>query len=120
MRADVLFPNDDNGLQPEEVTIAEVLKQKDYATMAIGKWHLGHLPKYLPTAQGFDEYFGIPYSNDMDYVPAKDGNSGYWNVPLMHNEDIVERPAEQHTLTQRYTSEAVKFIKNNMLIRIDA
>lgn len=113
MRADVLFPNDDNGLQPQEVTIAEVLKQKDYATMAIGKWHLGHLPKYLPTAQGFDEYYGIPYSNDMDYVPAKDGEPGYWNVPLMHDEEIIERPADQTTLTKRYTEKAINFIKSN-------
>ena len=113
MRADVLFPNDDNGLQPQEVTIAEVLKEKNYATIAIGKWHLGHSPKYLPTAQGFDEYYGIPYSNDMDYVPAKDGKSGFWNVPLMHNEDIIERPADQTTLTKRYTEKAINFIKSN-------
>ncbi|HKK11864.1 MAG TPA: sulfatase, partial [Flavobacteriaceae bacterium] len=113
MRRDVLFPNDDNGLSPNEVTIAEVLKQKNYATMAIGKWHLGDLPKYLPTIQGFDSYYGIPYSNDMDYVPAKDGKPGYWNVPLMRNEKIIERPAEQHTLTQRYTKEAIKFIEDN-------
>jgi arylsulfatase A len=113
MRADVLFPNDENGLPLEEVTIAEVLKQKDYATMAIGKWHLGHLPKYLPMAQGFDEYYGVPYSNDMDYVPGKDGAPGYWNIPLMHNEQIIERPADQHTLTKRYTEEAIKFIRNN-------
>ncbi len=113
MRADVLFPNDDNGLQPEEVTIAEMLKQKDYATMVIGKWHLGHLTRYLPMTQGFDSYYGIPYSNDMDYVPPKNGNPGYWNVPLMQNEEIIERPAEQHTLTQRYTREAIKFITKN-------
>lgn len=113
MRADVLFPKDDNGLLSEEVTIAKMLKQKNYATMAIGKWHLGHMPKYLPMAQGFDEYYGIPYSNDMDFVPAKDGNPGYWNIPLMHNEKIIERPADQHTLTKRYTEEALKFLRNN-------
>jgi arylsulfatase A-like enzyme len=114
MRRRVLFPNNDNGLPHEEVTIAEILKQRDYATMAVGKWHLGHLPKYLPMAQGFDGYYGIPYSNDMDYVPAKDEKAGYWNVPLMRNEEIVERPADQHTLTKRYTEEAVKFIRENM------
>ncbi|WP_242093513.1 sulfatase family protein [Aestuariivivens sediminicola] len=113
MRGRVLFPNDDNGLQPDEVTIAEVLKQKDYKTMAVGKWHLGHLPQYLPMVHGFDDYFGIPYSNDMDYIPAKDGQPGYCNVPLMYNTDIIERPANQHTLTRRYTEEAVNFIKNN-------
>ncbi len=61
--ADVLFPNSKTGLPLSEVTIAEMLKQKDYATGMVGKWHLGHLPQYLPVKQGFDEYFGIPYSN---------------------------------------------------------
>ena len=109
----VLFPNDQTGLAPEEVTIAEVLKQKDYATMAVGKWHLGHLPEFLPTAQGFDGYYGIPYSNDMDYVGGKDGKEGYWNVPLMRDTTIIERPAVQETLTKRYTEEAIKFIEQN-------
>lgn len=109
----VLFPNDRVGLPREEVTIAEVLKQRDYATMAIGKWHLGHLPEYLPTSQGFDRYFGLPYSNDMDYVTARDGNPGYWNVPLIRDTVVIERPAEQTTLTKRYTSEAVRFIHEN-------
>ena len=109
----VLFPNSKTGLQPHEVTIAEVLKQKNYATMAIGKWHLGHLPEYLPTTQGFDSYYGIPYSNDMDYIGPKDGKPGYWNVPIMRDTEIVERPAEQTTLTKRYTEEAVRFIQQN-------
>lgn len=113
MKGRVLFPNNDNGLPHEEVTIAEILKQRDYTTKAVGKWHLGHLPEYLPMAQGFDEYYGIPYSNDMDYVPDQDGKPGYWNVPLMRNEEIIERPANQHTLTKRYTEEAVKFIREN-------
>lgn len=109
----VLFPNDKKGLEHEEVTIAELLKQKDYATKAIGKWHLGDLPKYLPMQQGFDSYYGIPYSNDMDHVPAKNGHAAYKNVPLMRNEKIVERPAVQNTLTKRYTKEAIDFIKDN-------
>jgi len=75
----VLFPNDRVGLPSEEVTIAEVLKQREYATMAIGKWHLGHLPEFLPTTQGFDTFFGLPYSNDMDYIaPPRDGFTGTW------------------------------------------
>ena len=65
-RVRVLFPESWSGLQQSEVTIAEMLKQKDYAAMHVGKWHLGHLPDYLPTKQGFDAYYGIPYSNDMD------------------------------------------------------
>lgn len=109
----VLFPDDTTGLLHEEVTIAEILKQKNYKTMAIGKWHLGHLPQFLPMSQGFDGYFGIPYSNDMDFVPAGEGTESYWNVPLMRDTAIVERPAYQATLTKRYTGEAVRFIKEN-------
>ena len=61
----VLFPGDPKGLNPNETTIAEIMKNQGYATMCIGKWHLGDQPKFLPTSQGFDSYFGIPYSNDM-------------------------------------------------------
>ena len=65
----VLFPDSSGGLPDSEVTVAEALKPLGYATACIGKWHLGHLPEYLPTSQGFDSYFGIPYSNDMDLMP---------------------------------------------------
>ena len=117
----VLFPDSRGGLPSSEVTIAEVLKAKGYATGAIGKWHLGHLPQYLPTKQGFDSYFGIPYSNDMDKLedapkgPAlwKDPDVKNFNVPLMRNEEIIERPANQHTITKRYTEEAMKFIRSH-------
>jgi len=118
----VLFPRDSIGLNPDEVTIADVLKTRGYATACVGKWHLGHLPQFLPTSNGFDSYFGIPYSNDMDGVKGKNRNldrtwqqKDYspWNVPLMRNEDIIERPADQTTLIERYTQEAVKFIQKN-------
>jgi arylsulfatase A len=124
----VLFPDSQGGLQPDEVTIPEVLKGRGYATIAIGKWHLGVLPQYLPTSQGFDSYFGIPYSNDMDMVADGDVPGGipggrfggymnpkteYFRVPLMRNEKIVERPADQTTITERYTDEAISFIKAN-------
>ena len=66
----VLFPNSAGGLPQKEITLAEGLKTKGYATAAIGKWHLGHLPQYLPTSNGFDTYFGIPYSNDMDRLAS--------------------------------------------------
>jgi arylsulfatase A-like enzyme len=112
----VLFPNSTGGLPDSEITLAESLKTAGYATACIGKWHLGHLPPYLPTRHGFDSYFGIPYSNDMDSKGIKDAfadpKSEYWNVPLMRDEEIVERPAEQETLTQRYTEEAVGFINS--------
>ncbi len=122
----VLFPDSDGGLPQGEITIAEMLKQKDYATACIGKWHLGHLPQHLPTTQGFDTYFGIPYSNDMDFVP---GSENYrdsviadpnfypkitsYNVPLMENTTVIERPADQTTITKRCTEKAVEFITEN-------
>lgn len=115
----VLFPDSAGGLPENEVTIAEVLKTKGYATACVGKWHLGHLPRYLPTNNGFDSYFGIPYSNDMDRVAEKGMNPflhpkiEYWNVPLMRDEEILERPADQTTITKRYTEEAINFIKKN-------
>ncbi len=95
----VLFPRDDEGLSRSEVTIAQMLKPKGYKTMCIGKWHLGHKPDYLPTARGFDDYFGIPYSNDMN--PR-------W---LMHGTEVIEQQATLETLTPRYTEQAVKFIE---------
>jgi arylsulfatase A len=67
-QARVLFPDSTGGLPASEITIAELLKQKSYATGIVGKWHLGHLPQFLPTRHGFDSYFGIPYSNDMDKI----------------------------------------------------
>ena len=120
-RRGVLFPDSASGLPPEEITMAEALKDLGYATACVGKWHLGHLPQYLPTTQGFDSYFGIPYSNDMDR--AADSPAGraafwnpkpeYWNVPLMRNQQILERPADQYTITRRYTDEAIRFIRAN-------
>lgn len=120
-RRRVLFPNSAGGIPASEVTLAEALKQVGYATAAIGKWHLGHLPPYLPTNNGFDSYFGIPYSNDMDRVAdAPRGRESflhpkveYFNVPLMRDEQIVEQPADQTTITRRYTDEAIKFIRTN-------
>jgi arylsulfatase A-like enzyme len=116
----VLFPDSAGGLPESEVTLAEALKPQGYATACIGKWHLGHLPQYLPTNNGFDSYFGIPYSNDMDRVGGPKGReafwdpkSEYWNVPLMRDQEIIERPANQDTITKRYNEEAVRFIKTH-------
>ena len=97
----VLNPNDTVGLALNETTIAQMLKASGYRTMCIGKWHLGHQPQYLPTARGFDEYFGIPYSNDM--TPR----------PLLHNTEQIEEPANLETLTPRYTEQAVKFLERS-------
>ncbi len=117
----VLFPNSKGGIPAEEVTIAEALHDGGYATACIGKWHLGHHKQFLPTNNGFDYYFGIPYSNDMDRIAsAPKGRESFWhpkseyfNVPLMRNEEIIERPADQTTITRRYTEETVKFIEEN-------
>lgn len=116
-RSRVLFPDSDLGLAPEEVTIAEVLKTRGYATAAIGKWHLGHHAEFLPTRQGFDTYYGIPYSNDMDLVPGMgwseamiDPRTENFNVPLLRDSTVIERPADQTTITRRYTEEAIRFM----------
>ena len=97
----VLRPDDTTGLPDSEVTIAQMLKARDYKTMCVGKWHLGHLPAYLPTSRGFDEYFGIPYSNDMS--PRS----------LLHNIETIEEPAKLETLTPRYTEQALRFIERS-------
>jgi arylsulfatase len=94
----VFFPQDKNGLNRDETTMADMLKARQYKTMCVGKWHLGRPVEYLPTSRGFDEYFGIPYSNDM--TPRV----------LMHNTDVIEEPAKLETLTSRYTEHAVRFI----------
>jgi len=95
----VLFPADKTGLAEGEQTLAQLLKAKGYNTQCVGKWHLGHLAPNLPTNKGFDHYFGIPYSNDMN--PR-------W---LMEDEQVVEEQATLETLTRRYTERAVKFIE---------
>ena len=97
----VFFPLDKDGLNLDEKTLADVLRARDYSTMCIGKWHLGRPEPYLPTARGFQEYFGIPYSNDMN--PRV----------LMHNIEVIQEMADLDTLTIQYTERAVKFINAN-------
>ena len=127
----VLWPGGKEGLDPKEITIAEMLKDRGYATACIGKWHLGDKPEFLPGKQGFDSYFGIPYSNDMSINPLvelseeiifREGMSeervrkekpvGHM-VPLMRDTKVIEYPVDQTTLTKRYTEEAVNFITKN-------
>ena len=108
------------GLPLDEITIAELLKPRGYATGMVGKWHLGQLPQFLPMQQGFDSWFGLPYSHDMRMtVPRDNGYKSaayydpkpeYWDVPLMRNGEVIERPVDHRTLTKRYTEEAVRFI----------
>ncbi len=100
----VLLPAMPKGLNPKEITIAEALKEKQYATACIGKWHVGDQAQFLPTRQGFDYYYGIPYSNNM---------SGKHGVPLLQNETVIEQPVDQNTITKRYTEETIRFISKN-------
>jgi len=121
----VLGPRGPVGLHPNEVTIADMLKAKGYATMCVGKWHLGDRPEVLPTAQGFDHYLGIPYSNDMARMkgwgndPAsldKIWDLKKWDIydnHLYRDAERVEGPVNQVTLTDRYTEAALGFIRKN-------
>ena len=108
----VFFPGQSVGLNPAEVTIAERLKALGYATQCVGKWHLGDQPEFLPTRQGFDHYLGIPYSNDMLKKAQKTGESV---VPLVRDEKVAELLTEedQSRLVERYTEEALGFIRGN-------
>jgi arylsulfatase A len=110
-------PGSRTGLSPDEVTIADIAKQQGYATAMYGKWHLGHKPKFLPTAQGFDEWFGLPYSNDMwPYHPEQGKRFRFPALPLMEGEEVVKaavKPADQVHLTTWYAERTVKFIERN-------
>jgi arylsulfatase A len=108
----VYGPGSPSGLNPKESTIAERLKERGYATMCIGKWHVGDQPEFLPTRQGFDHYFGIPYSNDMQVKSTESGESV---VPLVRDEKVEELLTDdkQSRIVERYTDEAIRFITQN-------
>jgi arylsulfatase A len=104
-----LAPQARIGIHPTELTLAEMFKSRAYATAIYGKWHLGHLPEFLPTRHGFDDYFGLPYSNDMwPYHPTAGTN--YPPLPLIEGEQTVQAMPDQSRLTTWYTERAVKFI----------
>ena len=132
----VYFHHHETGLNPDEITLAEALKPQGYSSACIGKWHLGHKESFLPLNQGFDTYYGVPYSNDMAVDPAmafsKNATFGRgWSldrvralnfednkpqrnlVPLMRGNEVVEFPTDQSLLTQRYTEEAIAFINES-------
>ena len=129
----VLFPGWSVGLNPDEITIAQILSDAGYATKLVGKWHCGDQPEFLPTAHGFDEYYGIPYSNDMgrqvqaetvhglppdDIEPLlrKMGCEEPWlqpPLPLLDGTDVLEAQPDQASLTGRYLEQAVRFIRGN-------
>ncbi len=107
---EVLFPGQAQGLNPKESTIAKQLKQVGYDTKIIGKWHCGDQPEFLPTNHGFDEYFGIPFSNDMgrqvhrlDHPP----------LPLLRNDEVIQQQPDQRGITERYVDEALQFMRRD-------
>ncbi|MGC9034989.1 MAG: sulfatase family protein, partial [Verrucomicrobiia bacterium] len=111
-----LSPSSKIGINQNEITLAELLKQKGYATAIIGKWHLGHHSQFLPTRHGFDEYFGLPYSNDMWPLHPEAKPGTYPPLPLYENETIINpnvSPRDQEQLTTQYTERAVRFIEKN-------
>src|SRR4051812_46965896 len=115
----VIMRDSKGGLPDNEITIAQALKPKGYATQCVGKWHLGHTPQYLPCHRGFDHWFGLRYSNDMEPnegIPKGAGMSlhpkqEWWNPTLFRDDQIIEQPTQLNQLTRRYTEEAIKFIK---------
>jgi arylsulfatase A len=115
----VIFPAAAVGLSDKEATIAGLLKQRGYATLCIGKWHVGDQPEFLPTRRGFDHYLGLPYSNDMggewDGAPEAPAGKRRPPLPLVRDEKVIEtlKPADQDRLTERYTDEAIKFIREH-------
>ncbi len=109
----VLFPYSEDGLPPETHTMAEMLRDNGYFTSCIGKWHLGHLPQFMPNNHGFDEYFGVPYSNDMDNHYYNHNEFQSPPLPLHRNQELIESGPDQRFLTKRYTEEAIRQIKEN-------
>lgn len=109
-----MMPNSNVGLHPSETTMAEMLKDKGYATAIYGKWHLGDHPDFLPTKNGFDEWFGIPYSNDMWPLHPQQGPIfDFGPLPLYQNETVIDTLTDQSQLTTQITEHSVDFINRN-------
>ncbi|NQW19046.1 MAG: sulfatase [Chloroflexi bacterium] len=117
----VLFPGDGIGLNPQEITIARLLKDAGYATKLVGKWHCGDQEEFLPTRHGFDSYYGLPYSNDMGIQIDDESASpeaaamrrGLPPLPLLRDEKVIQEQPDQSALTERYVEESVRFIRDN-------
>ena len=108
--AAVLFPGMAEGIHPDEKLLPELLREKGYATAIVGKWHLGDQPAHLPTRHGFDSWFGLPYSNDMAIMPRSPDTPP---LPLMRNESVIQEQPSQGPLIERYTEDAVAFLRAN-------
>lgn len=104
----VLFPGQDIGLNPEEVSMAKILKRAGYSTYHVGKWHCGDQDEFLPTNHGFDDFYGLPYSNDMGITEK---NQWFPPLPLMHDKNVVQQQPDQRSLTERYTEKCVEYIR---------
>ncbi|MCA9039568.1 MAG: sulfatase [Planctomycetaceae bacterium] len=107
-----LGPGQKMGINSSETLLPEIFKQRGYATAIYGKWHLGDAPEFLPTRHGFDEYFGLPYSNDM-WPKHPTAGDRFPPLPLIENETVIELNPDQTQLTKRYTEHAVDFIERN-------
>lgn len=109
-----LGPDNTHGINTTETTLAEMLKQQGYRTAIFGKWHLGHHPEFLPTRHGFDQWYGIPYSNDMwPYHPQQGSIFNFPDLPLYENETIIDTLVDQSQLTTKLTQKSVEFIYKN-------
>ncbi len=109
----VLLAGDRKGLNPKEITIAEVLKSAGYRTGMFGKWHLGDQPEFLPTKQGFDEFFGIPYSHDIHPFHPRQSHYKFPPLPLLENDSVIEMEPDADFLTKRITERAIQFVERN-------
>jgi len=107
----VIFPYSEHGLSPSEFTMAKMLKNAGYATACIGKWHLGHKEEYMPNNHGFDYFYGVPYSNDMDSYFYKHNNFQSPPLPLYRNKEVIQMGPDQRYLTKMYTEETIRFIQ---------
>ena len=106
----VLFPGSPDGLHPDEITIADVLRDQGYATKLVGKWHCGDQPEFLPTNHGFDSYYGLPYSNDMG---RQLNNPDRPPLPLLRDDEVIQQQPDMGALTERYAEESVRFLREN-------
>ena len=106
----VLFPGQPVGLDPAEITIARLLRDRGYRTAMVGKWHCGDQPPFLPTNHGFDSYYGLPYSNDMG---VQAGVTGFPPMPLLRNDRVIQAQPDQTSLTERYVEESIRFLREN-------
>ncbi len=109
----VLLAGDKKGMHPDELTIAEILKTRGYRTAIFGKWHLGDQPAFLPTRQGFDHFFGIPYSHDIHPFHPRQDHFKFPGLPLLDGETVIEMDPDADQLTRRITERAVAFIEQN-------